>query len=119
LKGEFQGESRTRCTPEELSDKEYVDPLGKSITDAAEPLGGTRRTFVKLVNGKSGIFPEMSIWLSNAFGGRPKRWLSLQMEYDLALAETHRRPHQGEKDYPSPRHGLAYVLVLQLLMSPG
>jgi addiction module HigA family antidote len=40
-----------------------------------------------LLNGKSGISPEMAIRLSKAFGSRAEVWLGLQMEYDLAEAE--------------------------------
>ena len=50
-------------------------------------LGVTRQALNNLVNGKSGISPEMAIRLSKAFGGRPGVWLKMQMDYDLAQAE--------------------------------
>ena len=37
-----------------------------------------------LVNGHSGISPEMAVRLFKAFGGSPESWLRMQMHYDLA-----------------------------------
>jgi addiction module HigA family antidote len=45
------------------------EPLGLTITEAAEPLGATRHTLNNLVNGKSGISADMAIRLDKAFGG--------------------------------------------------
>jgi len=38
----------------------------------------------ELLNGKSGISPEMAYRLSKAFGAEPLFWLNLQTLYDLA-----------------------------------
>ena len=69
-----------------------IEPLDLSITETAEILGVTRQTLNNLVNGKSGISPEMAIRLDKAFGGGAETWLRLQMAYDLAQA----RRHEGE-----------------------
>ena len=61
-----------------------LQPLGLTVTDAAKGLGVTRKTLSELVNGHSGISPEMAIRLSKAFGGSPESWLTQQMQYDLA-----------------------------------
>jgi len=55
-----------------------------TITEAADILGVTRQALNNLVNGKSGISPEMAIRLDKAFGGGAETWLRLQMAYDLA-----------------------------------
>jgi len=60
-----------------------IEPLGLSITKAAEHLGVTRKTLSELVNGKSGISPEMAIRLSKVFGSDPDFWMRLQSNYDL------------------------------------
>lgn len=73
--------------PGRIVRQECIEPLGLSITEAAERLGVKRQTLNNLVNGKAGISPEMSIRLSKAFGSRPEVWLGLQMQYDLAQAE--------------------------------
>jgi addiction module HigA family antidote len=65
---------------------DYLEPLGLSVTAAAQKLGVTRQAVNNLVNGKSGISPEMAIRLSKAFGGSPEVWLGMQMRYDLAQA---------------------------------
>jgi addiction module HigA family antidote len=57
------------------------------VTETATRLGVTRQNLNNLLNGKSGISPEMAIRLSKAFGSRAEVWLGLQMEYDLAEAQ--------------------------------
>jgi addiction module HigA family antidote len=69
-----------------------VEPLGLTITEAADALGVTRQTLNNLVNGKSGISADMAIRLAKAFGGDAETWLRLQTAYDLAQA----RQHEGE-----------------------
>ena len=66
-----------------------IEPLDLTITEAANILGVTRQALNNLVNGKSGISPEMAIRLDKAFGGGAETWLRLQMAYDLAQARRH------------------------------
>jgi antitoxin HigA-1 len=66
-----------------------IEALDLTITEAADLLGVTRQTLNNLVNGKSGISPEMAIRLHKAFGGGAETWLRLQMAYDLAQARQH------------------------------
>ena len=63
-----------------------LDPIGLSVTEAANILGVTRQALNNLVNGKSGISPEMAIRLDKGFGGGAETWLRLQMAFDLAQA---------------------------------
>src|SRR2546428_1567145 len=63
-----------------------IEPLGLTITETAEILGVTRQALNNLVNGKSGISPEMAIRLDKAFGGSAEGWLALQLSFDLAQA---------------------------------
>ncbi len=73
--------------PGRIVRQECIEPLGVTITEAAERLGVARQTLNNLVNEKAGISPEMAIRLSRAFGSSPEVWLRMQMEYDLAQAE--------------------------------
>jgi addiction module HigA family antidote len=73
--------------PGRIVRQECIEPLGLSVTAAAERLGVKRQTLNNLVNEKAGISPEMSIRLSKAFGSSPAVWLGLQLQYDLARAE--------------------------------
>jgi antitoxin HigA-1 len=63
-----------------------LEPLGLSVTEGAKALGVTRQTLNNVINGKSGISPEMAIRLSKAFGSTPETWLRMQLAYDLAAA---------------------------------
>ncbi len=63
-----------------------LEPLGLSVTQGAETLGVTRQALNNVINGKSGISPEMAIRLSKAFGSTPETWLRMQLAYDLAQA---------------------------------
>ena len=62
---------------------ECLEPLGLTITRAAEGLGVTRQALSDLVNQKAGISIEMSFRLSQAFGSTPEIWLGMQQAYDL------------------------------------
>src|ERR1035437_9129909 len=64
-----------------------LEPLGLSVTEGAKVLGVTRQTLNNVVNGKSGISPEMAIRLSKAFGSTPETWLRMQVAFDLAAAQ--------------------------------
>ena len=65
----------------------YLAPLDLTVTDAAEALGVTRKTFSELVNGHSGVSIHMALRLSRAFGTTPEYWLNLQQTYDLERAK--------------------------------
>lgn len=63
-----------------------LEPLGLSVTEAAKRLGVSRKQVSDIVNGHSGISPEMAIRLDKAFGGGAETWYRLQAAYDLARA---------------------------------
>lgn len=60
-----------------------LEPLELSVTAAAEALGVTRKTLSAILNGHSGISPEMALRLSIAFDTSPESWLNQQTQYDL------------------------------------
>lgn len=64
-----------------------IDPTGLSVTAAAAVLGVSRKALSELLNGHSGISPEMAVRLSKAFGGSIESWLTQQMQYDLAQVQ--------------------------------
>ena len=63
-----------------------LEPLGLSVTDTAKKLGVSRKQLSDVLNGHSGISPEMAIRLHKAFGGGADTWFRLQAAYDLAQA---------------------------------
>ena len=69
-----------------------IEPLGLSVTKAAEGLGVTRKTLSLLLNGHAGISAEMAVRLSQVFGRSPESWLQLQASYDLARVRESANP---------------------------
>ena len=61
----------------------YFEPLKLSVTEAAGKLHITRPNLSAIINGRSGISPQMAIKLAKAFGTTPHYWLNLQANYDL------------------------------------
>lgn len=76
--------------PGEIIKELCLIPLGITVTDAAKALDVSRKTLSSIINGKSGISPEMAIRLSIAFNTSSESWLSQQSQYDLWQAELHR-----------------------------
>lgn len=74
-------------------------PLGLSITRAAQGLGVTRKALSELLNGHSGISPEMAIRLAIALHTTPESWLMQQMQYDLWKAKQKQKKLQVEDLY--------------------
>ncbi len=68
--------------------RQCLEPLGLTVTRAAEGLGVTRQALSELLNGRTGVSVEMAIRLSKAFGSTPETWLGMQMAYDLWQART-------------------------------
>ena len=77
--------------PGEVLREMYLEPLGLTVTNAAESLGITRKTLSELINGRSGISTSMSLRLSKAFGTTPELWLNMQQNYDLWRAKKKTR----------------------------
>ncbi len=83
--------------PGEIVRMECLEPLGLTVTRAAEGLGVTRQALSDLVNEKAGVSVEMSIRLSLAFGSSPETWLALQTAYDLWRARDRAKQIQVER----------------------
>ena len=77
--------------PGEILRELCLEPLGLSVTEAAEALGVSRKTLSSILNGRGGISPEMAVRLSIAFDTSAESWLSQQSQYDLWLAEKRRK----------------------------
>lgn len=63
-----------------------LEPLGLTVSAAAERLGVSRKQLSDVINGHAGISPEMAIRLDKAFGGGAETWYRLQAAYDMAQA---------------------------------
>jgi addiction module HigA family antidote len=76
--------------PGEVLKEMCLEPLGLTVTRAASALKVSRKTISAILNGRSGISPEMAVRLSLAFGTSSELWLNLQVQHDLAQAERKR-----------------------------
>jgi addiction module HigA family antidote len=83
--------------PGEVLRELCLEPLGLSVTDTAKALGVARKTLSAILNGRSGISPEMAIRLGKAFDTSPESWLTQQIQYDLWRAEQHSKKLQVTK----------------------
>ena len=77
--------------PGEILRQLCLEPLGLSVTEAAKGLGVSRKTLSAILNGRSGVSPEMAVRLSLAFGTTSESWLNQQVQYDLWQAEKRRK----------------------------
>ena len=73
--------------PGEIIRQFCVEPLNVTVTEASQALGVTRKTLSALLNGRSGVSPEMALRLSRVFGRTPEGWLRLQQQHDLWKAQ--------------------------------
>ena len=87
--------------PGEVLRELCLEPLGLSVTDAAKALGVARKTLSMIVNGRSGISPEMAIRLGKAFDTTAESWLNQQVQYDPWQAEQRSRKLQVKKLAPA------------------
>jgi len=76
--------------PGEILRKLCLEPLGLSVTAAANGLDVSRKTLSSILNGRAGISPEMAVRLSIAFDTSSESWLNQQSQYDLWQAEQQR-----------------------------
>ena len=79
-----------------------MEPLGLNVTEGAKVLGVTRNTLSRVINGQSGISPDMAIRLEKAGWSNADHWLRLQTAYDLAQARKHQNRIQVDRYEPQP-----------------
>jgi addiction module HigA family antidote len=76
--------------PGEVLRELCLEPLGLTVTEAANALGVSRKTLSAILNRRAGISPEMAVRLSIAFDTTAESWLAQQLQYDLWQAERKR-----------------------------
>ena len=73
--------------PGEFIREVYLAPYEISVRGLAESLCVSASTLTRVINGQSGISPEMALRLSKAVGRSPESWLAMQHNYDLWRAK--------------------------------
>ena len=71
--------------PGRIVRRNCLEPLGLSVTAGARILGVSRQALNNIVNGKSGISPEMAIRLTKAFGSTAETWLRQWREHRVLV----------------------------------
>jgi len=84
---------------------EVIQPLGLSVTDAAQVLGVTRPALSKFLNARAHLSPEMALRIEKAFGTSMETLMRLQSSYDIAEARKKENkinvlPFQGRSQLP-------------------
>ncbi len=69
--------------PGEFIREIYLEPFGLSSRFLATKLDVSPSTLSRVLQGTSGISPEMALRLSKALGRSPESWLAMQDNYDL------------------------------------
>ena len=85
------------CHPGEIVKYECLEPLGLTVTKAANGLGVTRQALSNVINGRAGVSVDMAIRFSKAFGSTPETWLEMQMAYDLWQARDRAKEIKVER----------------------
>ena len=70
---------------------EIIEPLGLSVTGAAEVLGVTRATLSMLLNERTHLSPEMALRVEKAFGVSMDTLMRMQNSYDIAQTRKRER----------------------------
>jgi addiction module HigA family antidote len=87
--------------PGDLIKTEVIDPLGLSVSKAAEILQVRRATLSDLLNGKSALTPDMALRIEKAFGPEMDHLLRMQLVYDVSKTMEHAKDISIERYVPA------------------
>lgn len=79
---------------------EIIEPLGLSVTEAAQALGVTRPTLSAFLNERASLSSEMALRIERAFGVSMDTLMRMQNSFEIAQA----RKREGDIKV-SPFHG--------------
>jgi addiction module HigA family antidote len=82
---------------------EIIEPLGLSVTGAAEALGVTRATLSTLLNERAHLSPEMALRIEKAFGVSMDTLMRMQNSYDIAQTRKREREIKVTRFKGKPR----------------
>ena len=81
--------------PGSILREDVLPALGLTVTEAATQIGVTRVALSRVLNGHSGISPEMALkiedWLGVEHGRRAEMWTGMQLDYDMWQARQKRK----------------------------
>ncbi len=82
---------------------EIIEPLGLSVTDAANALGVTRPALSALLNGRAALSPEMALRIEKAFGPNMDTLLRMQTAFEIWKARQREAEIKVAKYVPKSR----------------
>lgn len=83
---------RNPAHPGSFIKHDIIEPLGLSVTAAADVLGVTRATLSTLLNERAHLSPEMALRVEKAFGVSMDTLMRMQNSFDIAQT----RKREGE-----------------------
>ena len=78
--------------PGEILRVEVIDPLGMSVTEAADRLAMSRVALSRVLNGRAGISPDLAVRLEQAGVSTALAWITMQANHDLWQALQRKQP---------------------------
>lgn len=81
-------QKRIPTHPGEILLEEFLTPWHISQADFARHTGMPSQRINEIIRGKRGISPDTAWILSQAFNTSPEFWMTLQMNYDLAMTKS-------------------------------
>ncbi|MBA4141453.1 MAG: HigA family addiction module antidote protein [Nitrosospira sp.] len=72
--------------PGGLVKTEIIEPLGLSVTEAAQALGVTRPALSAFLNERASLSPEMALRIEKAFGASMDTLMRMQSSFAIAQA---------------------------------
>jgi addiction module HigA family antidote len=95
---------------------EVIEPLGLSVTKAAEILGVTRPALSALLNCRASLSPDMALRIEKAFGPKMDTLLRMQTAYEIAEARE-REEEIKVKRYIAKQQAMPALRVKSLVTS--
>ena len=83
--------------PGEFIREVYLEPFQLSARQVAAKLRVSPSTFNRVLNGESGVTPEMALRLAKTLGRSPESWLAMQHTHDLWQARQRVNLKEVEK----------------------
>jgi addiction module HigA family antidote len=87
--------------PGEFIRTEIIEPLGLSVTAAAEALRVSRPALSSLLNGKADLSGEMALRIEKAFGVKMDTLMRMQSSYGIARTRKHEKRIRVQRFQPA------------------
>lgn len=78
--------------PGEILRADVIEPLGISVTEAADRLAMSRVALSRVLNGRAGVSPDLAVRLEQAGVSTALAWISMQANHDLWQALQRKQP---------------------------